>query len=75
MFRRSPRPRVQAIVIPAVALIVTSESDLGQPAAKQAQSKSIELKLPAEIFEVQLSRARAGAQTSRSIERGEAVES
>jgi hypothetical protein len=43
MLYGSPRGTLPVIVTQAIALIVASGSDLRCPAAKQAQSKSIEL--------------------------------
>jgi hypothetical protein len=43
MLYGSPRGTLPVIVTQAIALIVASGSDLRRPAAKQAQSKSIEL--------------------------------
>jgi len=43
MLHGSPRRTLPVIVTQAIALIVASGSDLRCPAAKQAQSKSIEL--------------------------------
>ena|SRR6516225_4221759 len=64
MLHGSPRRTLPVIVTQAIALIVASGSDLRRPAAKQAQSKSIELLANHDLSHAarwQLSRARGRA--------------
>jgi len=64
MLHGSPRGTLPVIVTQAIALIVASGSDLRRPAAKQGQSKSIELLANHDLphaREWQLSRVRGGS--------------